>query len=446
MAKRVDILLGQYLVQKQHCPLRQVNEALLQQARLRTGNAKHPLGRILIEMGAITEETLRMSLADLGVLKLSCPSCRTEYQVDHYERDSVMLCSTCREALVLSDPESGGRGDARGPATPVPPSQTPRAPQTGAPEAPAAPANGAPSAEAKDSYLGKVFGGCQIIAKVGHGGMGIVYKAKQLNLGRIVAVKILSSELSKDSSFVRRFFQEARSAAQLNHGNIVHINDVGEHQGVYYFVMEFVDGRNLKEILKTGWKAPAEGEPKSVDAAQERLDVAFAVDIALQVCQALKHAHNRGIIHRDIKPENIMLTGEGVAKLADLGLAKRVASEGAAGMTHAGSIFGTPFYMAPEQAKDFSKVDARSDIYSLGVTLYKMLTGKVPFDGRSPIEVMIKAIDGKRVPVRELREDVPKDLEEIVDRMMHRLPEKRYQQVDDVIADLTRAHDLASTA
>jgi serine/threonine-protein kinase len=220
--------------------------------------------------------------------------------------------------------------------------------------------------------------------------------------------------------------QEARSAAQLNHGNIVHINDVGECQGVFFFVMEFIDGQNLKDLLRD--------TPK--------LDLRRVLDVTTQVCHALRHAHSRGIIHRDIKPENIMLTQEGVVKLADLGLAKRMASENAAGLTHAGAILGTPFYMAPEQAKDFSKVDRRSDIYSLGVTMYRMLTGRVPFDGRSPIEVMIKALDGKRIPIRELRDDVPAELEQIVDRMMQKNPERRYQSVEDILQDVQKVASI----
>jgi serine/threonine-protein kinase len=253
--------------------------------------------------------------------------------------------------------------------------------------------------------------------------MGVVYKARQLNLGRTVAVKVLSQDLASDGTFVRRFVQEARSAAQLNHGNVVHINDVGECQGVFYFVMEYVDGQNLKQVLK----------------AQKTLDVHRALQIIMEVCQALRHAHRRGIIHRDIKPENIMLTQEGVVKVADLGLAKRTATDNSVNLTHAGSILGTPYYMAPEQAKDFSKVDRRSDIYSLGVTFYRMVTGKVPFEGRSPIEVMIKAIDGRKVPVREFRSDVPPEVEQIIDRMMHKIPDKRYQDVDEVLRDVVPA-------
>ncbi|MBI4601518.1 MAG: protein kinase [Planctomycetes bacterium] len=430
MARKSEIRLGQVLVERQWCALARVNEGLASQVQLRSRGEGRPLGRILIEMGDIDEETLREALALLGALRLRCPVCREDHAVERYERGSVHACPHCKGPLVLADPldasfrdAPAAPADSAGPAQersrPPGPAGNPRA----ADASDTRPAAGATAPEApRDPFIGKLLGGCEIQERIAHGGMGVVYRARQLTLGRTVAVKVLASDLARDESFVRRFLQEARSAAQLSHGNIVHINDVGECQGVFYFVMEHVDGCNLRDVLKT----------------EERLDVARALDVALQLCHALRHAHGRGIIHRDIKPENIMVTREGVVKLADLGLAKRMAGESSAGITHAGSILGTPFYMAPEQAKDFSKVDHRSDIYSLGVTLYKMITGKVPFDGRSPIEVMIKALDGKKTRIRELRPEVPAEVEEIVERMMHRQPDKRYQQIDDVVADLSR--------
>jgi hypothetical protein len=438
MTKPSEIRLGQLLVQKKHCSLRQVNEALLRQRKLRSQDENLPLGRLLVDSGIIDGETLREVLAEMGALQLHCPLCRVDYPVHAYQRNSQHQCPRCKEPLVLSDPGKTPPPPAAPGAIPPPragetPREPPRdsahsepSPPAVAQEPPRTPRPERSEDPSRDSFVGKVLGGCQILERVAQGGMGVVYKAKQLNLGRTVAVKILSEELSSDATFVRRFIQEARSAAQLSHGNIVHINDVGEFQGIFYFVMEFVDGKNLKDILRV----------------HEKLDIARGIEIAVQVCHALRHAHNRGIIHRDIKPENIMITREGVVKLADLGLAKRMAAENTAGITHAGSILGTPFYMAPEQAKDFSSVDRRSDIYSLGVTIYKMISGKVPFDGRSPIEVMIKAIDGKKVPLRELREGVPAELEEVVDRMMNKLPEKRYQDVDELLRDLNKVMTL----
>ena len=428
MAKKPDIRLGQLLVQKKLCSLRQVNEALLEQKNLRTWNANVPIGRILVERDFLDEESLREILAEMGVLYLQCTACQVDYPLDVYKRDSRHFCPQCRMELVLSDrpfncdnpvrPLTGEAAESRGAARPAPSPVPTAAPPDATMPRPEPEGTGSPG----DSFIGRVMGGCQLIEKIASGGMGVVYKAKQLSLGRIVAVKILSRDLANDAGFVDRFKREARAAGQLTHGNVVHIYESGECHGVVYFVMEYVDGQNLKEVLKSTAK----------------LEFRRAVDITIQVCQALRHAHSRGVIHRDIKPENIMITHEGVVKLADLGLAKRMAAENTAGLTHAGAILGTPFYMAPEQAKDFSKVDRRSDIYSLGVTLYRMLTGKVPFDGRSPIEVMIKAIDGKKIPIRELREDVPLELEQIVDRMMQRNPDKRYQSVDEILQDLSR--------
>ncbi len=399
MSKPADIQLGQHLIQKRICSLRQVNEALEAQRELRSQGATRPLGLILIQKGYIVEETLRQVLADLGVLELECPACREVNSITSYAPGVEYRCPRCRSLMVLTDP-ARPKGGLK--AAPPPYVEEHKVPETD-----------------EDPLISKVIGGCQILKKIARGGMGVVYEARQLNLGRIVAIKILSEELAKDRTYVERFIQEARSAAVLSHGNIVHINDVGEHNGIFYFIMEHIDGENLRDILQRGV-----------------LEVSRAVEIGLQVSHALQHAHSRGIIHRDIKPENIIVTPEGVVKLADMGLAKRVAPGSATGITNAGSILGTPFFMAPEQAKDFRQVDRRSDIYSLGVTLYKALTGKVPFDGRSPIEVMIKAIDGKHPSIRELRPEVPADLEAVVERMMDRDPDRRFQDSSDVIAAL----------
>ncbi len=364
---------------------------------------------------ALEEDDLRIALAELGALKLRCAPCQRVIRLTTYKKERHSACKQCGELLLLEDPsaeitellEPSRYAD---PAIQLSPSHSGG---TGVPRR--------DLYEHGDSFIGKVLGGCQISEKIADGGMGVVYKAVQLNLGREVAVKVLAEELAKDTTFVRRFLQEARAAAQLNHAGIVHINDVGEQQGVFYFVMELVNGRNLKEIL----------------ADDNQFPIPQTLTIMIQVCHALHHAHSRGIIHRDIKPENIMITVDGAVKLADLGLAKRV-SERSGGITHTGSILGTPFYMAPEQAKDFSRVDVRSDLYSLGVTAYRVLTGKLPFSGRSLIEVMIKAIDGKKTPMRELRPEIPEVLETLVDKMMHRLPDNRYHDVEEVLEALVR--------
>ena len=368
-----------------------------------------------METGALEEDELRVALAELGALKLRCATCQQVIRLTSYKKERNSVCKQCGESLVLEDP-SAEITELLERSRHVDPAIQLSSSHSCGPDIPRGDRSGH-----DDKFIGKVLGGCQISEKIADGGMGVVYKAVQLNLGREVAVKVLAEELAKDTNFVRRFLQEARAAAQLNHASIVHINDVGEQQGVFYFVMELVNGRNLKEIL----------------ADDNQFPIPQTLTIMIQVCHALHHAHSRGIIHRDIKPENIMITLDGAVKLADLGLAKRV-SERTGGITHTGSILGTPFYMAPEQAKDFSRVDARSDLYSLGVTAYRVLTGKLPFSGRSLIEVMIKAIDGKKIPMRQLRPEIPEALETLVDKMMHRIPDNRYQNVEEVLEALTR--------
>ncbi|MBN1443067.1 MAG: protein kinase [Planctomycetes bacterium] len=455
MPRKVDIRLGQFLIQRQWCTLRQVNEALSIQRVQKRNEASKPLGRVLVEKGYLEEDRLTAALFDLGMLVLACPACEQQYSVSEYDAGADYECPACGRRLDVGESSRSDRAvipyasagamqqaACRAPTSGVPPASAGEPAPADSPVSPSRskrpPTAGARSdlpsraarANEQDEYIGKVFGGCRLIEKIAAGGMGVVYRALQLNLSRMVAVKVLSKELSNDESFVRRFIEEARSAAQLNHGNIVHINDVGDYHGVFYFTMEYVDGVTLKDELQE----------------HERLPVRRAVDIVLQVCGALQHAHSRGIIHRDIKPENIMITRDGLVKLADLGLAKKLTPSGAENLTHAGSILGTPFYMAPEQAKDFSQVDERSDIYSLGVTFFKMLSGSVPFSGRTPIEVMLKVVEGQRPALHDLCPDIPEAVEATLDRMMDRIPERRYQTVSELVQDLERLRDALPAA
>lgn len=436
MPRKPDIRLGQLLIQRQWCTLTQITAALDTQKSIRSRKQYLPLGPLLVDQGDLSEARLFLALAELGMLWMHCMSCGWEGEVRSLTGDKPGPCASCGKKLALSDgpPRTAARKARAAKATAKPagvsgeesgvlardgsdPDDLPSIVDKlqNVPHLSEAVRDGARE-ETSDPFVGKVLGGCRLSEKIAHGGMGLIYRACQMNLDRTVAVKILSEDLSRDRSFVERFLEEARSAALLNHHNIVHINDVGELDGVFYFTMEYVDGENLKSILQR----------------KSHLSVERSLAIALQVCGALRHAHAKGIIHRDIKPENIMITLDGVVKLADLGLAKRVDTADD-GLTAAGSIFGTPYYMAPEQAKDFSGVDQRSDIYSLGVTLYKMISGKVPFDGRSPIEIMVKAFDGKRPLLSSLCEDLPEGVEDTVDRMMARHPRDRYQRVDEIV-------------
>ena len=223
------------------------------------------------------------------------------------------------------------------------------------------------------NLIGKIIGNrYEILEEVGNGGMATVYKAKDHVLNRYVAVKVLKDEYTTDSDFIKRFNTEAQSAASLSHANIVSIYDVGheEENNLYYIVMELVKGKTLKEIIKKdgtlSWK--------------------WAVNIAIQIASALEVAHKNGIIHRDIKPHNIIITEDGVAKVTDFGIAKAVSNST---MTAFGTTIGSVHYFSPEQAKG-GITDAKSDLYSLGVVMYEMLTGKVPFDADTPASIALK--------------------------------------------------------
>lgn len=414
MPKPNEIRLGQLLIQKRWCTLQQINRGLDIQQQMRDKGTRSSLGKILIQKGYVDEEKIKVALSVMGTLRLVCGPCSMDIPVTNYSPGSDYKCPKCQQPLAMSDPCLEPQ-DVGSSATFAVPADTPPSATSGPVELPRQEMTG------DDPIAGKIIGGCQVLERIAKGGMGVVYKAKQLKLDRPVAVKILSEDLAKDRSYVHRFIQEARSAAELSHGNIVQIFDVGEINGLFYIILEYVDGSNLRDILDS----------------HKRLDPARALEIALQAGHALKHAHQRGVIHRDIKPENIMVTHDGMVKIADLGLAKKMASGNQdGGITSAGAILGTPYYMAPEQVKDFRQVDGRSDIYSLGVTLFRALTGSVPFKGRTPVEVMIKVVEGKRPSIRSLEANVPEDVELFVDRMMHRRPDNRFQDFSELIRDL----------
>jgi serine/threonine-protein kinase len=263
--------------------------------------------------------------------------------------------------------------------------------------------------------------GFHILQKIGAGAMASVYKAKQLSLDRIVAIKVLPKRLSEDPAFVERFNKEGRAAAKLSHNNIVQAIDVGEYAGYHYFVMEYVDGKTVHE-----------GQAK--DRAYPE---AKALDIVIQIAEALQHAHARGLIHRDVKPKNVMITRDGTAKLADMGLAREVADVEAAA-AEKGRAFGTPYYISPEQIRGVENVDFRADIYSLGATLYHMVTGRVPFEGATPAEIMHKHLREPLIPPDHLNSALSTGLAEVVERAMAKKRERRYQSTSDMLQDLER--------
>jgi serine/threonine protein kinase len=263
--------------------------------------------------------------------------------------------------------------------------------------------------------------GYLILAKIGKGSMGIVYKAKQTSVDRIVAVKVLLDALAKNKEFIKRFEREAKIAAKLSHNNIVNAIDAGQVDGHHFFVMEYVEGATIKDEL----------DQKKI------FDEKVAIRAILAVAEALKHAHQRGLIHRDIKPENIILCRDGNVKLADLGLARLTADEKWA-MAEAGMAIGTPYYISPEQVRGQVDVDIRADIYSLGATLYHMVTGKVPYSGETPGEVMKKHVDKNvvLVPPDHINTRLSSGLGMVVETMMAKNRDNRYPNPDDLILDL----------
>jgi eukaryotic-like serine/threonine-protein kinase len=269
-----------------------------------------------------------------------------------------------------------------------------------------------------NTMIGRTFDKRYVIErKLGSGGMADVYLAEDQELGRRVALKLLDDRHASDEQFVERFRREAQSAAGLNHPSIVSIFDRGYAEGTYYIAMEFLDGRTLKELLVKNGPTP----------------VPIAIDYARQILGALAFAHRNGIVHRDIKPHNIVVGGDGRLKVTDFGIARSGASQ----MTEAGSIVGTAQYLSPEQARG-APVDPRSDLYSLGIVLYEMLTGKVPFSGDTPVEIAMKHLSQVPDPPSQLRSGVPHDLDAIVMRALAKDPDQRYGSAEEMDADLAR--------
>ena len=259
--------------------------------------------------------------------------------------------------------------------------------------------------------------------------MGEVYLAQQISLDRKVALKTLSKEFSKNEDLVKRFIREARSMAKLNHPNIVQAYAVESLKGLHFCAIEFIDGKSLQDWLDELGK----------------LSVGDALHVVIVCAQALQHAHDKNMIHRDIKPDNILVSNEGVVKVADFGLAKALDDD--VSMTKSGTGMGTPLYMAPEQAKDAKRVDHRADIYALGATLYHLLTGGVPFKGKSTLELILAKEEGKFTPARQSNKDIPKNLDLMIDKMLQKNQDHRYASCSDMIADLTKlklAHESLS--
>jgi serine/threonine protein kinase len=265
--------------------------------------------------------------------------------------------------------------------------------------------------------VGKTISHYKILDKLGEGGMGVVYKAKDIKLDRVVAIKFLPQHLTTESVEKERFVHEAKAASALSHTNVTTIHEIDEFEGQTFIVMEYCEGKTLRQIVE-----------------KETLSIKKVLDIAIQICEGLTIAHEKGIVHRDIKSDNIMLTPRGQVKIMDFGLAKL---KGATKLTQSRTTLGTASYMSPEQAQR-EEVDHRSDIFSFGVVLYELLTGQLPFQGDHEAAVLQAIINEEPLPVARFNNKVSAKLQDVVDKALGKEKEERYQHIDDVLADLRR--------
>ncbi len=268
--------------------------------------------------------------------------------------------------------------------------------------------------------IGKLLGNrYEIIEKIGGGGMALVYKARCRLLNRYVAVKVLRPEFTSDEDFIDKFGKESQAAASLSHPNIVNVYDVGNDNDIYYIVMEYVDGKTLKKYIKENG----------------RLNNEEIINISKQIALALDHAHSNHIVHRDIKPHNILITNDGRAKVTDFGIARAITSST---VTNTGNVIGSVHYFSPEQARG-GYVDEKSDLYSLGVTMYEMITGRVPFSGDTPITVALKHLKEELVPPSFINKNVSESLESIVIKSLQKDKSKRYDSAINLYNDLDKS-------
>jgi formylglycine-generating enzyme required for sulfatase activity/tRNA A-37 threonylcarbamoyl transferase component Bud32 len=398
--EHVDAIgFGEIAVRKRMTTNEEVWKAIEEQTARREKGSVHRLGEILTERGTLTVFQAQEILEGQGKRILKCTVCSKQYNVRNFSSEKDYTCLSCGAPL-----------------------EVPRILSTVAVHGTAAD-DVSHKVEMDDRFVGKNVGGCEIVEKIGEGGMGSVYKAKHLALNKTVAVKIMSAALMGEVHR-KRFLREARAAARLDHPNVITIHDTGEYEGYNFIVMQFIDGEGVGSILEREGRIP---EKK-------------AVHIIKQAAIGLGCAHKQNMIHRDVKPDNIMITKDGQVKVTDFGLVKSAEVEkDLTGMSKS-MLMGTPHYMAPEQFEG-QTVDHRTDIYALGVTFYHMLTGKRPYHGTTPYQIMQGHLAGGFMPPERVIPDISPFTSRIVTRMMAKDRDKRYSSTDQIVEDLERAEE-----
>ena len=386
----------------------QIDLARAHQEVRRKEGKPYRLGAVLVESGVLEEDQVSDVLQAQQSRVFACPRCGARTSATETQPGTVCACSRCAEEMTIPDaPEEVTQVQVREYLE-----QKSRGPVS------VSSVDGTPEAGAALQLIGSVIGGCRIVKKLGEGGMGAVYLGEHEALRRKSAIKILPATYANNPTLVARFFREARAAGKVRHPNIVEVFNVGQDQGLHFIEMEFVKGMSLKDLMDEG-----------------PLELDDCLRILRDTATGLHAAHSSDVIHRDMKPDNIMMTEDGgIIKIADFGLARSVEGE-SMDLTKTGQIMGTPTYISPEQA-DAQKTDQRTDIYSLGATFYHMLTNEKPFTGESPMVILLKHINEEPDPPTVHNPDIPPSVVAIVDKMMAKRLDQRYQSLEEVIKDI----------
>ncbi|MHC4778770.1 MAG: protein kinase domain-containing protein [Planctomycetota bacterium] len=387
MASKSENLFGRIALKNNLVSPKQLIECLALKDKLSRKGRNVMLGQILLERGYLTKEEILFILKTQKKGILECPVCKTRYNVEGFSGGRKVKCRMCRTVLeVPKEPDT------------IVVDRTIYDAQT----------------QVRDSLIGKVVDDYRIESKLGEGGMSKVYLARHIGLDKQIALKMLPVSSRTSEPMKERFIREARIVARLTHPNIVQVFDVGEEKAHLFLAMEFVDGETMENIMTD----------------RKVLPVQEATGIVYEVAKALEAAHAENIIHRDIKPDNIMVGKKGFVKVTDFGLAK--SQERGKKITRVGMILGTPYYIAPDQVQG-KKLDIRTDIYSLGASFYYFVTGHRPFEEGTPAEIMLQHVEDPPVPPDYVNPQVPREVNDIIMKMMMKDPEERHQDPDEVL-------------